>query len=65
MLSTASSLTPILTVPDAVIEEWISAGTFRAKDKITAKPQQVVAIGRLPKSPPLIIKESKELAAKA
>jgi hypothetical protein len=33
---------PDLTVPDAVVEEWISVGTFRAKEKITAKPQQVV-----------------------
>jgi len=33
---------PILRYPDAVIEEWISVGTFRAKEKITVKPQQVV-----------------------
>jgi ABC-type nitrate/sulfonate/bicarbonate transport system substrate-binding protein len=33
---------PDLTVPDSVVEEWISVGTFRAKEKITAKPQQVV-----------------------
>jgi hypothetical protein len=33
---------PDLTVPDAVVEEWISVGTFRAKGKITAKPQHVV-----------------------
>jgi hypothetical protein len=32
---------PDLKVPDPVVEEWISVGTFRAK-KITAKPQQVV-----------------------
>jgi hypothetical protein len=25
-----------------VVEEWISVGTFGAKEKITAKPQQVV-----------------------
>jgi hypothetical protein len=37
MLSIASSLTPILTVPESVVEEWISVGTFRAKEKITAK----------------------------
>jgi hypothetical protein len=29
-------------VPDAVVEEWIAVGTVRAKEKITAKPQQVV-----------------------
>jgi hypothetical protein len=33
---------PNLTVPDLVLEEWIFLGTFRAKEKITAKPQQVV-----------------------
>jgi hypothetical protein len=33
---------PDLTVPDWVIGEWVSVGTFRAKEKITAKPQQVV-----------------------
>jgi len=33
---------PDLTVPDSVVEEWIGVGTFRAKEKITAKPQQVV-----------------------
>jgi hypothetical protein len=32
-----------------VVEDWISVGTFRAKEKITAKPQQVV-FGRLPKA---------------
>src|SRR5581483_6306522 len=32
---------PDLTVPDAVVEEWIAVGTFRAKEKITAKPQVV------------------------
>jgi ABC-type nitrate/sulfonate/bicarbonate transport system substrate-binding protein len=32
---------PDLTVPDSVVEEWISVGTFRAKDKSTAKPQVV------------------------
>ena len=32
---------PDLTVPDSVVEEWISVG-IRAKEKITAKPQQVV-----------------------
>jgi hypothetical protein len=29
----ASSLIPDLTVPDSVVEEWISVGTFRAKKK--------------------------------
>jgi ABC-type nitrate/sulfonate/bicarbonate transport system substrate-binding protein len=33
---------PDLTVPDSVVEEWIAVGTFRAKEKITAKPHQVV-----------------------
>jgi hypothetical protein len=33
---------PGLPVPDSVVEEWIAVGTFRAKEKITAKPQQVV-----------------------
>jgi NitT/TauT family transport system substrate-binding protein len=32
---------PDLSVPDSVVEEWISVGTFRAKEKITAKPQAV------------------------
>jgi NitT/TauT family transport system substrate-binding protein len=32
---------PELTVPDSVVEEWIAVGTFRAKEKITAKPQTV------------------------
>jgi len=30
-----------LSVPDSVAEEWIAVGTFRAKEKITAKPQVV------------------------
>ena len=33
---------PDLTVREAVVEEWICVGTFRAKEKITAKPHQVV-----------------------
>jgi hypothetical protein len=33
---------PDLTVTDAVVKEWISVGTFRAKEKIIAKPQQVI-----------------------
>jgi len=32
---------PDLTVPDSVVEEWIAVGTFRAKEKISAKPQVV------------------------
>jgi NitT/TauT family transport system substrate-binding protein len=32
---------PDLSVPDSVAEEWIAVGTFRAKEKITAKPQVV------------------------
>jgi ABC-type nitrate/sulfonate/bicarbonate transport system substrate-binding protein len=32
---------PDLTAPDAVVEEWIAVGTFRAKEKITVKPQAV------------------------
>ncbi len=30
-----------LTVPDSVAEEWIAVGTFRAKEKISVKPQVV------------------------
>ena len=33
---------PDLTVPDSVVEEWIAVGTFRAKEKTTAKTQSVV-----------------------
>ena len=40
MLGAASRLTPNLTLSEAVVEEWISVGTL--KEKITAKPQQVV-----------------------
>ncbi|MGH7784874.1 MAG: hypothetical protein ACREO5_13660, partial [Candidatus Binatia bacterium] len=34
---------PDLTVPESVVEEWISVGTFRAKDKkeLSVKPQVV------------------------
>jgi hypothetical protein len=32
---------PDLTAPDSVVEEWIAVGTFRAKEKINAKPQVV------------------------
>jgi len=47
---------PDLTVPDAVVEEWISVGTVRAKEKITANPQQVVH-WTFAESPTLIIKK--------
>jgi len=30
-----------LTLPDSVVEEWIAVGTFRAKEKITIRPQVV------------------------
>ena len=30
-----------LSVPDSVVEEWIAVGTFRAKEKINAKPSVV------------------------
>jgi hypothetical protein len=33
---------PDLTIPEAVVEEGISVATFRAKEKIIAKPQHVV-----------------------
>ncbi|HYJ16468.1 MAG TPA: ABC transporter substrate-binding protein [Candidatus Limnocylindria bacterium] len=33
---------PDLSVPDSVVEEWIAVGTFRAKEKIIAKPSVVV-----------------------
>jgi hypothetical protein len=55
---------PDLPVPEAVVEEWISVGTFRTKE-ITAKPQQVVDWTFAEQNAPLIIKKSKELAAKA
>jgi ABC-type nitrate/sulfonate/bicarbonate transport system substrate-binding protein len=32
---------PDLTVPDSVAEEWVAVGTFRAKEKISVKPQVV------------------------
>jgi ABC-type nitrate/sulfonate/bicarbonate transport system substrate-binding protein len=32
---------PELTVPDTVVEEWVAVGTFRAKEKIAARPQTV------------------------
>jgi ABC-type nitrate/sulfonate/bicarbonate transport system substrate-binding protein len=32
---------PDLTVPDSVVEEWIAVGTFRAKERISVKPQAV------------------------
>jgi hypothetical protein len=33
---------PDPAISAAVVEEWISVATFRAKEKITAKPQQDV-----------------------
>jgi hypothetical protein len=48
-----------------VVEEWIFVGTFRAKEEITATPQQVVDWTFAEQNAPLIIKKSKELAAKA
>jgi hypothetical protein len=42
-----------------LVEEWISVGTFRAKEKITARRNRP-SIGRCRKSPTLII-ERKEL----
>ena len=41
MLSTTSRFNPDLTVSESVVEERISVGTFREKEKIFAKPQQV------------------------
>ena len=41
---------PDLTVPDAVVEEWISVETFGAKEKITARRNRP-SIGRLPEEP--------------
>ena len=32
---------PDLTAPDSVVDEWIAVGTFRAKEKITVRPQVV------------------------
>lgn len=32
---------PDLTLPDSVVEEWIAVGTFRAKEKVSVKPQVV------------------------
>jgi NitT/TauT family transport system substrate-binding protein len=32
---------PDLTAPESVVEEWIAVGTFRAKEKISVKPQVV------------------------
>jgi hypothetical protein len=39
---TESLMKPRSHVAELVVEEWISVGTFRAKEKITATPQQVV-----------------------
>jgi hypothetical protein len=32
---------PDLTAPDSVVDEWIAVGTFRAREKISVKPQVV------------------------
>ena len=41
---------PDLTVPDAVVEEWISVERLEQKEKITAKRNRS-SIGHLPKGP--------------
>ena len=41
---------PDLTVPDSVVEEWISVGTFRGKEKSPSSRNRS-SIGRLPKEP--------------
>ena len=43
-------LTPISRVPESVVEEWISVGTFRAKEKSPSSRNRS-SIGRLPKEP--------------
>jgi hypothetical protein len=40
---------PDLTVADAVVEEWISVGTFRARKK-SPPSRNRTSIGRLPKA---------------
>ena len=49
-----------ITVPDSVVEEWISVGTSRAKEKITQASRRL-DFGRW--NPTLIV-ESKELPPK-
>ena len=39
-----------------MVKEWIAVEPFRAKEKINAKPQQVVRLDVCRKSPTLIIK---------
>jgi hypothetical protein len=60
MLSSASSLTRDLTVPDTGLKEWISAGMFRSKKNhrqaATDRPSEVCR-----KCPTLIIRR-KDLA---
>ena len=41
---------PDLTVRDAVVEEWISVGSFEQKKK-SAPSRNTSSIGRLPKKP--------------
>jgi hypothetical protein len=41
---------PDLTIPDSVVEEWISVGTFGAKEK-SPQSRNRASIGRLPKEP--------------
>ncbi len=41
---------PDLTVPESVVKEWISVGTFRAKEK-SPPSRNRSSIGRLPKEP--------------
>ena len=49
---------PDLTVPQPVVKEWISVGAFRAK-KNQQPSRKRSLIGRLPKSPTLIIRSKK------
>ena len=42
---------PDLTVPDSVVEEWISVGTVRAARKNHRQAATRSSIGRLPKEP--------------
>jgi hypothetical protein len=41
---------PDLTVPESLVEEWISVGTFRVKEKSPSSRNRS-SIGRLPKKP--------------
>jgi len=42
---------PDLTVPESVVAEWISVGTFRAKEKKSPSSRNTSSIGNLPKEP--------------